>query len=213
MTATPGSVWLSMFLMSLTTEEMEYSLKIVIWLSISRVERPRYCQMTLTTGMSMLGKMSVGVCWNIGKPRITISSARTTKVYGRLSASLTIHITSSPFEVEGSGRGSGRGRERHQGDPPVQAKHVGDELEGQGPFVAVPSGACEGGVDDAFAQRDGFFVHEQLSVLQFVAGVFVHHGFSPFTWLTGRSNSGCLKKILGSGSRGLGFPLQAQHHE
>src|ERR1700733_10789650 len=51
--------------------------------------------MMLTTGISMLGKISVGVR-KIAIPPITkISMAMTTKVYGRRNANLTIHILES----------------------------------------------------------------------------------------------------------------------
>src|SRR6202030_291045 len=46
----------------------------------------------LTTGMLMLGKMSVGVRTIASAPMIRIRMANTTKVYGRCNASLTIHI-------------------------------------------------------------------------------------------------------------------------
>src|SRR5689334_8252971 len=49
----------------------------------------------LITGMLMLGKMSVGVRRADATPTIMISSAMTTKVYGRRSASLTMPITAS----------------------------------------------------------------------------------------------------------------------
>ena len=42
--------------------------------------------------MSMFGKMSVGVRRITSGPMISISSDSTTNVYGRRSASLTIHI-------------------------------------------------------------------------------------------------------------------------
>ncbi len=48
--------------------------------------------MTLTTGMLIYGKMSIGMETIETTPRTAISSARTTKVYGRRSASRTIHI-------------------------------------------------------------------------------------------------------------------------
>src|SRR5580704_8780979 len=48
--------------------------------------------MMLTTGMLMFGKMSVGVRTIESPPMIRMSMDTTTKVYGRLSASLTIHI-------------------------------------------------------------------------------------------------------------------------
>src|ERR1700737_2097253 len=46
----------------------------------------------LTTGMLIFGKMSVGVRSAASVPRIKIRIATTTNVYGRLKASLTIHI-------------------------------------------------------------------------------------------------------------------------
>src|SRR4029077_21004976 len=46
----------------------------------------------LTTGMLILGKMSVGVRTIASAPMMRISMANTTKVYGRCNASLTIHI-------------------------------------------------------------------------------------------------------------------------
>src|ERR1700730_3914222 len=48
--------------------------------------------MMLTTGMLMFGKMSVGVRNIASVPRIKVRIASTTKVYGRLSATLTIHM-------------------------------------------------------------------------------------------------------------------------
>src|SRR5712671_6018427 len=51
--------------------------------------------MMLTTGMLMFGKMSVGVRKIESVPRIKIRMASTTNVYGRLSATLTIHMIHS----------------------------------------------------------------------------------------------------------------------
>src|SRR6266849_8622684 len=51
----------------------------------------------LTTGMLMFGKMSVGVRKMDSVPRIKIRIASTTNVYGRFSATLTIHII-HPFD-------------------------------------------------------------------------------------------------------------------
>ena len=45
----------------------------------------------------MLGKMSVGIDSMLNTPRIKISSAKTTKMYGRLRASRTIHIIELVF--------------------------------------------------------------------------------------------------------------------
>ena len=99
MTATPLSVWLSMFLMLETAKLVENSLKVVICRSISSVERPLYVQTTLTTGMSMLGKMSVGVRRMAATPSITMSSAITMNVYGRRRASLTIHMLKNTLSL------------------------------------------------------------------------------------------------------------------
>src|SRR2546430_6529721 len=48
--------------------------------------------MTLTTGMLIAGKMSIGMETTETIPSTAINSARTTNVYGRRSASRTIHI-------------------------------------------------------------------------------------------------------------------------
>src|SRR5205823_9543082 len=64
---------------------------VVIRPSISSGFRPVNCQATAITGMSMLGKMSVGVRRMRTGLASRISRARTTKVYGRCSATLTIH--------------------------------------------------------------------------------------------------------------------------
>src|SRR5579862_23835 len=134
--------------------------------------------MTLMTGMSMFGKMSVGVCWIIAKPRITISKATTTNVYGRLSASLTIHISSSPTGLEDSdGRFDfpGEGEQRY---PAIHLKHVGDQADRKRSLVPVPSGTGQGGIDDSFPERNRIAIDVQDSVLHFVAHVFIHHGHS-----------------------------------
>src|SRR5258708_17854570 len=54
--------------------------------------RPVYCQTTLTTGMLMDGKMSVGVRSRTNGVSNKSSKAATTKVYGRRRAKRTIHI-------------------------------------------------------------------------------------------------------------------------
>src|SRR3954447_10025244 len=54
---------------------------------------PAYCQTMLTTGMLMLGKMSVGVRMSTKGVSKSNTSEQTTKVYGRRSAKRTIHIT------------------------------------------------------------------------------------------------------------------------
>jgi hypothetical protein len=54
--------------------------------------------MTLTTGISMFGKMSVGVRRIETTPRIKSRMDATTKVYGLRSASRTIHIENGPHK-------------------------------------------------------------------------------------------------------------------
>src|SRR6267142_2557735 len=65
--------------------------------SISSGFSPVNCQATATTGILIFGKMSVGVRWITTGLASRINIARTIKVYGRLSASLTIHILPSPY--------------------------------------------------------------------------------------------------------------------
>ena len=71
--------------------------------------------MTLTTGMLISGKMSIGMETTETAPRTAISSARTTKVYGRRSASRTIHICVRFGRPEG-----GKGYDSGRGDRPAQ---------------------------------------------------------------------------------------------
>src|SRR5271155_2025749 len=59
----------------------------------------------LTTGILIFGKMSVGVRRMTMGPRIKSSRATTTKVYGRRSASRTIHIISSGYTKTPAGQG------------------------------------------------------------------------------------------------------------
>src|ERR1700730_2636070 len=60
--------------------------------AISSGDRPVYFHTVATTGILMLGKMSVGVRQIANMPSSMITMARTMNVYGRRSASLTIHI-------------------------------------------------------------------------------------------------------------------------
>src|SRR5437773_1391892 len=60
--------------------------------SISRAFSPAYCQMTLTTGISMAGNISVAVRSNTKGVVNRSNSAATTNVYGRRRASRTVHI-------------------------------------------------------------------------------------------------------------------------
>src|ERR1700730_17122528 len=60
--------------------------------AISSGDRPVYFHTVATTGILMLGKMSVGRAQSANMPSSMITMARTMNVYGRRSASLTIHI-------------------------------------------------------------------------------------------------------------------------
>jgi hypothetical protein len=71
---------------------MPRSLLKTMRVDISWAERPLYCHTTVTTGMSMSGKMSVGIDRMLKTPRRRIKKPKTAKVYGRRSASRTIHI-------------------------------------------------------------------------------------------------------------------------
>src|ERR1700683_263117 len=64
---------------------------------------PVYVQATEMTGMSIFGKMSVGVRRMTAGLSKTMRIARTTNVYGRLRANLTIHM-----DVPLHGRGVSR---------------------------------------------------------------------------------------------------------
>src|SRR3979490_1656584 len=62
------------------TTAITNSLKVVTRCSISFAGKPEYDQITVTTGMSMLGKMSVGVVAIAEKPRTRIRMEATMKV-------------------------------------------------------------------------------------------------------------------------------------
>src|SRR5260370_14280785 len=70
-----------------------------IRLDMSSASIPLYVQMTLTIGMAMSGKMSVGVVTIEVTPKIAISSATMTNVYGLFRAKRTIHIALLPHPV------------------------------------------------------------------------------------------------------------------
>src|ERR1700733_1553509 len=92
MMARPFRVTDSVCSMLLTTVVALRSKLEVMRPSISSAFMPVYCQMAAITGMSMFGKMSVGVREiTIGLPK-RITSASTMNVYGRARASLTIHM-------------------------------------------------------------------------------------------------------------------------
>ena len=64
----------------------------MIRVAISSGARPVYRQIVATTGILMFGKMSVGVRRIANTPSSVIAMASTRNVYGRRSASLTIHM-------------------------------------------------------------------------------------------------------------------------
>jgi hypothetical protein len=92
MTVIPGTDWDSMCSTSLTVVVTARSETVVMRRSISSGGRPAYCQITETTGMSISGKMSVGVRTSESTPKMTTSSAPTMNVYGRCRAIRTIHM-------------------------------------------------------------------------------------------------------------------------
>ena len=80
MTATPSSDWDSMCSMSLTVVVIARSLMETMRRSISWAGSPLYIHMTVTTGMSMLGKISFGIWTNESTPITMSSRAITVKV-------------------------------------------------------------------------------------------------------------------------------------
>src|SRR5258707_10201517 len=98
--------------------------------SMSSGGRPVKLKATLTTGILMFGKMSVGGLSAEATPKIMMSSAMTMKVYGRRSASLTMpimiasrpclpRIRSSLRQPCGAGQHQRRHGERSHGRPAV----------------------------------------------------------------------------------------------
>src|SRR5215469_14120857 len=73
MMAMPGSDCDSMCSMSLTEVVNERSHRVVMTSAISSAETPAYAQMTLTTGTSISGKMSVAIRRTDNTPKITIT--------------------------------------------------------------------------------------------------------------------------------------------
>ena len=121
-TPTPLSDWLSMCSMSLTVvvrNPLELPRRSA--LSISSATCPVYCQTTEMTGMSTSGKMSVGIRRMATTPRSAISIAITTNVYGRRSASRTIHIPQ-----------------------PCKAVPLGDSISMAPTFLSVPGSGIPG---------------------------------------------------------------------
>src|SRR5206468_12447060 len=82
----------SMCSMLLTVVVSARSTIVVMRSCISFGARLPYVQITLMTGMSILGKMSTGIVTMDSTPRTAINRASTTNVYGRRRASRTIHM-------------------------------------------------------------------------------------------------------------------------
>src|SRR3954465_2179410 len=91
----PLMVWDSIRLTLLTVVLICCSEKMVICFSKASGGMPTYCQISVTIGSEISGKMSFGMRRIDTMPSSTINSAMTTNVYGRLSASLTIHKPTS----------------------------------------------------------------------------------------------------------------------
>src|SRR5262249_55936205 len=90
--------------------------------------------------MLMFGKMSVGVRRIVSPPRMAMSIAITAKVYGRRSASRTIHMLGRALRLDlrgGTARRQdrttrGSGRRRHE----LRPDRVGDPLAHDGVHLA-----------------------------------------------------------------------------
>src|SRR5216684_1878563 len=91
-TATPFKDCDSICSMLLTRVVRDRSKIETIRVSISDGARPVYVQMTLMTGMLMLGKISTGVRSRTTGLIRSSTTENTMNVYGRARASLTIHI-------------------------------------------------------------------------------------------------------------------------
>src|SRR5229473_7920102 len=92
-TATPFNDCDSICSMLLTLVVRDRSKIETIRVSISVGTRPVYVQMTLMTGILMLGKISTGVRSRTTGLINSSTKDNTMNVYGRESASLTIHIS------------------------------------------------------------------------------------------------------------------------
>src|SRR4029077_6719835 len=92
MTAMPLTDWDSMCSIPATVVVMARSWIVTIRRSMSSGPRPLYCQMAVTTGMSIWGKMSVAIRRSESTPKTTTSMAPTINVYGRLRPSWTNHM-------------------------------------------------------------------------------------------------------------------------
>ena len=96
MTAMPFSDWDSMCSIPATVVVMARSSIVTMRRSMSSGPRPLYCQMEVTTGMSISGKMSVAMRRSDSTPNTTTRMAPTMNVYGRLRPSCTSHMMRSP---------------------------------------------------------------------------------------------------------------------
>src|SRR4029077_3738530 len=67
--------------------------------SISSGDMPLNCQITVTTGSGIAGKMSTGVVTIATSPAMRTRRAPLTNVYGRRSATRTIHIIGRPSQL------------------------------------------------------------------------------------------------------------------
>src|SRR5438105_14542679 len=84
----------SMRWMPLTVVDMARSLMNTTRRSMSSADRPGQFHTTITTGMSMAGRMSVFIRPVESTPKMAISEQRTATVYGRRRARRTIHMRS-----------------------------------------------------------------------------------------------------------------------
>ncbi len=85
----------SMRLIPFTVVDMARSLMMTTRRSMSSALRPGYDQTMMTTGMSITGKMSRRIFCTENAPKMMRSAAATAMVYGRRSASRTIHMVAS----------------------------------------------------------------------------------------------------------------------
>lgn len=79
-TLIPVSDWLSVCSTPFTVDTSTRSKLPTTRVSISSGEIPVYVQMTATTGISISGKISVGIRWMVTVPMMAMSSAITTNV-------------------------------------------------------------------------------------------------------------------------------------
>src|SRR6267378_1239769 len=85
--------------MPFTPAEYERSRTVVMRCSISTGAMPWYCQITVTTGIGIVGKMSTGVVRIAKAPPMSTRMATEMKVYGRRSATRTSHIMAADSQI------------------------------------------------------------------------------------------------------------------